>query len=193
MKKCIRASTKILSSTIDFNIDNNVANQHIRMISKWWLLKIQFCITGINCIKGIKILIENGYFKWLSRAWFIMCALDLCIIKAHCEINNVLIYSLWTLLAFIKQFELVIWIWMILWYIIICIILFSQMNVLWKTSAMIITKRIVHPKTKMMLSFTHSHVVTNLYDLVSSLQQKRTFCILCWSLFSIQMKVNQSI
>lgn len=40
--------------------------------------------------------------------------------------------------------------------IIICIILFSQMNVLWKTSAMIITKRIVHPKTKILSSFTHS-------------------------------------
>jgi len=54
-KKCIKVSTKILSSTTILNCDNNIKMfQHIRMISEGSCdteeLKIQLCITGINYI-----------------------------------------------------------------------------------------------------------------------------------------------
>ncbi len=36
-----------------------------------------------------------------------------------------------------------------------------------------IFKGIIHPKIKLLLLFTHSHVVTNLYDFLYSLEYKR--------------------
>ncbi len=76
MKKSIPVSTKILSSTTVFNINNNVKcflSSKIRMISEdhvtlktgVMIQKIQRCITGIHYILRC-IQIENSYFKLLN-------------------------------------------------------------------------------------------------------------------------------
>ncbi len=72
-RKCIMVSTKILSSTTVFSIDNNQKcffNQYIVMISEdhetlktgVMMLKIQLRITRINDILTY-IHIENSHFK----------------------------------------------------------------------------------------------------------------------------------
>ncbi len=46
--------------------------------------------------------------------------------------------------------------------------------------AFITFKGIVHPKMKMLSSFTHPHVISNLYEFLSYVEHKRRYFEECW-------------
>lgn len=55
-----------------------------------------------------------------------------------------------------------------------------------------ILKGVVHPKMKILLSLSHSYVVSYMYDLLSSLELRRIYFVECWepniSAFCIEQK-----